>query len=133
MNFIRCIIAKNHIKILCAFFLFFSAYLNAQTQLKKNPKELKTRIAEADNDRQKVDLLLLLSAYYLNKDHEYKADLDQADSINLQAKRLGTQLNYKSGIGKSILLNAQINREKGDSEKGLKKQKKRRNIPNKTI
>ncbi|KAF2514746.1 sensor histidine kinase [Flavobacterium zhairuonense] len=103
--------------------MFFSVHSKAQTQLKKNPKELKTRIAETNDDHLKVDLLLLLSAYYLNKDHEYKSDLDQADSANLQARQLGTQLNYKSGIGKSILLNAQINREKGDSEKGLKKAK----------
>jgi two-component sensor histidine kinase len=90
-------------------------------QLKENPKEIKSRIAAANEDTQKVNLLLLLSAYYLNKDHEYKADLDEAEVINAQAKQLGIRLNYKSGIGKSILLNAQINREKGDNKNGLKK------------
>ncbi|MEN2416313.1 histidine kinase dimerization/phosphoacceptor domain -containing protein [Flavobacterium mesophilum] len=123
MNFISPIVAKNHIKLLCVFFLFFAVNSKAQTELKKNPKELKNRIAKAEDDQQKVDLLLLLSAYYLNKDHEYKADLDQAENTNFQAKQLSTRLNYKSGIGKSILLSAQINREKGDSENGLKKAK----------
>lgn len=121
MNFIPFIVTKNHIKVLCVLFLllFFSMQINAQ--LKKNPKELQLRIAAAENDSQKVDLQLLLSAYYLNKDHEYKVDLDQAEAINKQARQLSTRLHYKNGIGKSILLDAQITREKGDSKNGLKK------------
>lgn len=123
MNFKPLNTAKKYAKIACALFLLLLVKTPIQAQLKKNPKELKIRIDAASEDSQKVDLLLLLSAYYLNKDHEYKADLDQANLVNKQARQLGNSLNYKSGIGKSILLDAQINREKGDPKNGLKKAK----------
>lgn len=110
-------------KTLCFLFLLFLANMPVQAQLKKNPTELKKRIAAAEDTPEKAELLLLLSAFYLNKDYEYKADLDNATTINEQAKKLSTSLNYKLGIGKSILLSAQINREKGDPKNGLRKAK----------
>ncbi len=89
----------------------------------KNPQELNTEIAAAEDNPEKVELLLNLSSYYLNKNGEFKIDLDKADFINKQAKSLSNRLGYKSGIGKSMLLNAQISREKGEVENGLKQAK----------
>lgn len=121
MNFIPIISVKNHVRALFTVLFFILINQSVPAQSKEDPNVLKNKIAKAGNTSQKVDLLLLLSAYYLNKDHEYKADLDEADVINGQARQLGTSLHYKTGIGKSILLNAQINREKGDQKNGLKK------------
>lgn len=121
MNFIPIISVKNHVRALFTVLFFILINHSVPAQSKEDPNVLKSKIAKEGNTSQKVDLLLLLSAYYLNKDHEYKADLDEADIINGQARQLGTSLHYKSGIGKSILLNAQINREKGNPKNGLKK------------
>lgn len=123
MNFIPIISVKNHVRALFTVTFFILVNYSVPAQSKEDPNVLKSKIAKAGDTSQKVDLLLLLSAYYLNKDHEYKADLDEADVINGQARQLGTSLHYKTGIGKSILLNAQINREKGDPKNGLKKAK----------
>lgn len=94
---------------------------NAQSV--ENPDELNKKIAEAQNNTKKVELLLRLSSYYLNKTGEIKADLDNADRINTQANLLSDRLKYKVGKGKSILLGAQIYREKGDIENALEKTK----------
>jgi tetratricopeptide (TPR) repeat protein len=92
-----------------------------RAQSKEDPAVLKKKIAAAENDSQKAELLLALSHYYLTKPGEFKADLDSAQSINAEAKNLSGQLSYKPGKGKAILLEAQIYREKGDSKNGLKK------------
>ncbi|PIF29673.1 two-component sensor histidine kinase [Flavobacterium sp. 9] len=123
MNLIPIIPVKNHVRALFAVTFFILVNYSVPAQSKEDSNVLKSKINKAGNTSQKVELLLRLSAYYLNKDHEYKADLDEADILNGQARQLATSLHYKSGIGKSILLNAQINREKGDQKNGLKKAK----------
>ncbi len=114
---------KNHKCILytIAAFLFLITHTNAQS--KEDPDQLKKKIASAKSDNQKVELLLALSNYYLTKPGEFKADLDNANAINTEAKNLSNSLDYKLGKGKAILLEAQIFREKGDSKNGLKKTK----------
>ncbi|MCD0465100.1 histidine kinase dimerization/phosphoacceptor domain -containing protein [Flavobacterium sp. ENC] len=123
MNFILFISAKKHIRILCTAVLFLGTGISAIAQSKEDPEQLKKKIASAENDSQKVELLLALSNYYLMKPGEFKTDLESAYILNIQAKNLSNDLNYKPGKGKTILLEAQICREKGDSEKALKKTK----------
>ncbi|WP_121330500.1 tetratricopeptide repeat protein [Flavobacterium sp. 81] len=100
-------------------FLFLSMQVIAQS--KQDPDQLKKKIAAAKSDNQKVEMLLALSSYYLTKPGELKADLDSANNLNFEAKKLSNTLGYKLGKGKVILLEAQIDREKGDSKNGLKK------------
>ncbi|KFF03420.1 hypothetical protein B0A68_06545 [Flavobacterium reichenbachii] len=97
--------------------------VNGTAQSKEDPDQLKKKIAAAESDSQKVELLLTLSNYYLTKPGEFKTDLDSANTINSEAKNLSNSLGYKLGKGKAILLDAQIYREKGDSKNGLKKTK----------
>lgn len=121
MNFIAFISAKKHISFLCAALLFLGTGISGMAQSKEDPDQLKKKIASAENDSQKVELLLALSNYYLTKRGELKNDLDTANSINADAKKLSNGLGYKLGKGKSILLEAQIYRESGDIKNGLKK------------
>lgn len=123
MNFIPLISAKRHLKILGTALLFLLTVISGMAQSKEDPDQLKKKIASAENDSQKVELLLALSNYYLTKPGEFKTDLDSAAILNIQAKNLSSDLDYKLGKGKVILLEAQIYREKGDSEKALKKTK----------
>jgi two-component sensor histidine kinase len=101
--------------------LFLLINVQATAQSKEDPDQLEKKIANAGNDSQKVELLLTLSNYYLSKPGELKADLEKANQINAEAKKLSNSLSYKLGIGKVILLDAQIHRENGDSKYGLAK------------
>lgn len=123
MNFSPIISVKNYLCTLFAMTLFLVINHGASAQSKENPDVLKNKIAKAESNPQKVELLLALSDYYLTKTGENKADLDNADLINTQAKLLSDRLKYKLGKGKSILLGAQIYREKGDVENALEKTK----------
>ena len=123
MNFIPYISVKNYLYILYAVLFFLLISLPATAQSKEDPDQLKKKIEAAESDSQKVELLLTLSTYYLTKPGELKADLDSANNLNFEAKKLSNTLGYKLGKGKSILLDAQIYREKGDPKNGLKKTK----------
>ncbi|WP_433763559.1 tetratricopeptide repeat-containing sensor histidine kinase [Flavobacterium ginsenosidimutans] len=123
MNLSPIISVKNYVHALCTvtLFLLVNTVINAQS--KEDPNVLKNKIAKAESNPQKVELLLALSNYYLTKTGEEKSDLDNADLINTQARLLSDRLKYKLGKGKSILLGAQIYREKGDRENALEKTK----------
>ncbi|MBS7253641.1 histidine kinase dimerization/phosphoacceptor domain -containing protein [Flavobacterium branchiicola] len=123
MNFIPFISIKNHLHILFAVTFFIQVNNAVLAQSKEDPGLLKSKIAKAESDSQKVELLLALSNYYLTKPGEFKADLESADNLNFEAKKLSTTLNYKPGIGEAILQDARILREKGETEKALKKAK----------
>ncbi|OXA78403.1 Two-component sensor histidine kinase, contains HisKA and HATPase domains [Flavobacterium aquidurense] len=114
---------KNHTYFTCAILLFFLFNTQVYAQPKKSPQELNNEISVAKNDRNKVELLLTLSGFYLNKDGEIKEDLDKAENTNKRAKFLSDYLAYKAGTGKAMLLDAKICREKGDMENGLEKAK----------
>lgn len=123
MNFIPFISVKKHLCILCTAALFLLVTVHGNAQSKEDPDQLKKKIALAESDSQKVELLLALSNYYLTKPGELKEDLDSAENLNFEAKKLSNTLGYKLGKGKSILLDGQIYREKGDSKNGLNKTK----------
>lgn len=119
MNNITIFFLKNHVRILCTLSLFLFANPNTIAQSKEDPILLKKKIARAKSDSQKVELLLALSTYYLTKPGEFKEDLDNASIANTQAKLVSDEIDYKAGKGKTILLEAQILREKGDYKMGL--------------
>lgn len=114
---------KKYLYIICTTVLLFSVNLQLHAQGTEDPSRLKKEIAAAKNDSQKVELLLRLSSYYLNKSGEFTPDLEEAAKINMQAEILSDHLEYAAGKGKSILLKAQIYRENGDTNKALKKTK----------
>lgn len=121
MKFIFFISDRKYWSILSSGILFLFAGLMINGQSKEDPKELEKKIRNAEDNVEKVELLIKLSDYYLTKPGEIKTDIDKADQAKFQAQKLSNTLGYKLGSGKLLLLDAQINREKGDSEAGLKK------------
>lgn len=119
MNFKKLILSKNSLYALCivTFSLFLKTPMQAQSG--ENAKQLKNEISQTKSNVKKIELLLKLSSYYLTKDGELKADMDSAGVLNFQARELSNVADYKIGIGKSILLSAQIYREKGEKEKSI--------------
>lgn len=113
----------KYIYTICTTVLLLFVNLQLHAQNVKDPNQLKNKIAAAKNDSQKVELLLALSSYYLNKPGEFTPDLETAAQINAQAALLSNRLEYTLGKGKSILLKAQIYREKGDTSNALTKTK----------
>ncbi|KFE99089.1 histidine kinase dimerization/phosphoacceptor domain -containing protein [Chryseobacterium luteum] len=121
MNFTSLISVKNYLRIVFSVSLFLLVNIQAAAQVKEDPDLLEKKIANAESDSQKVELLITLSSYYLTKPGELKADLEKADHLNIEAKKLSNTLGYTLGNGKTMLLDAQIHREKGDSKNGLEK------------
>ncbi|MEP6932214.1 MAG: histidine kinase dimerization/phosphoacceptor domain -containing protein [Flavobacterium sp.] len=119
MNFSPLFTVRNRVYILCTTVVFFLMNMQGIAQSKEDPNLLKKKIAAAKSDSKKVELLLALSNYYLTKPGEFKADLDSANTLNSEARQLSNSLDYKAGKGKTILLEAQIYRESGDSKKAL--------------
>ncbi|SEM30760.1 Two-component sensor histidine kinase, contains HisKA and HATPase domains [Chryseobacterium taichungense] len=120
MNLTAPISVRKFIRILCLVLLLLLGNIRVTAQSNVDPQQLEKKIANAADDHQKVELLITLSSYYLNKPGEEKADIEEAERLNLQAGKLSTILKYKTGTGKVMLLSAQINREKGEREKALK-------------
>ncbi|MDR6943879.1 tetratricopeptide repeat-containing sensor histidine kinase [Mucilaginibacter pocheonensis] len=77
----------------------------------------KLNISKPDTAR--VNLLIELGKYYLNKPGELTNDLDSALLFNRQARGLGSSLMYNAGIGECIILESRIYREKGDKPKAM--------------
>ncbi|MFB9076689.1 histidine kinase dimerization/phosphoacceptor domain -containing protein [Flavobacterium procerum] len=123
MNFTSLNAVKNHLFIANAAVVLFLTHQIGNAQKKENPNELKSKIATSGNNSEKARLLLNLSSYYLNKPGEFKTDLENAQTVNAEAKLLCERLAYKAGKGKAILLDAQIFREKGDTSNALQKTK----------
>ncbi len=104
------LIAKS--LLLLAVFLHWGSGF-AQTKEEAAQLRQKLQVTRSDNT-DKVETLLKLGRYILFKEGEYKADLDSAQSYCNAARRLSMQLRFTSGLSKSMLLDSQIAREKGD-------------------
>ena len=90
---------------------------SVRAQTKEEAIKLQQQLSTAKNDIKKVKLLLALGKYSLFKEGEYKIDLDSASLFTNQARILSTKLNYKTGVGQSILQEAKIYRERGNKKK----------------
>ncbi|KAF2517128.1 tetratricopeptide repeat-containing sensor histidine kinase [Flavobacterium foetidum] len=123
MNFSPINAVKKQIIITSFAVVLFFTPLVGNAQQTENPNVLKSKIAASKNNSEKAILLLDLSSYYLKKPGEFKTDLENARMINAQAKLLSDRLGYKIGKARSILLDAQIFREKGDTSNAFKKAK----------
>ena len=111
---------KNQLYFGLTFTFLLLINITVSAQSKENTTTFK-ELRESKNDAEKVKLLLRLSMYYLNKDGEFKEDLDKAADFSKQASLLSDRLNYKQGKATVILQNAKIYREKGDSKNGRQK------------
>ncbi|WP_326983120.1 histidine kinase dimerization/phosphoacceptor domain -containing protein [Chryseobacterium sp. MYb264] len=101
--------------------MFLSISLKAQT--KENPALLRKQIAASKESPQKIALLQKLSDFYINKRGEAKKDLDSAVILNNEAMKLSLKIKDDLGRGKSMLLDAKINKERGNKEAAFSKVK----------
>ncbi|WP_267406491.1 MULTISPECIES: histidine kinase dimerization/phosphoacceptor domain -containing protein [unclassified Chryseobacterium] len=99
--------------------MFLSISLKAQS--KENPALLRTQIASSKENSQKIALLQKLSDFYINKKGEAKKDLDSAVILNKEAINLSLKIKDNLGKGKSMLLDAKIDRERGNKDAALSK------------
>jgi two-component sensor histidine kinase len=74
--------------VICLFVL----QAKAQKQSDNSPKALTYQIQNAKNDSNKIKLELKLGSYYLDKDGEFKNDLDSAFTVLRQAKKSSDSL-----------------------------------------
>ena len=123
MNFSLYFLSKNLLKMFSFLLVFvFSAILKAQT--KENPELLRKHILSSKDDVQRIPFLLRLSEFYIVKPYELKKDLDSAAILNKEAMNLSLKRNNKLGIGKSMLLDARIDKERGRWDIATAKMKK---------
>ncbi|WP_306620539.1 tetratricopeptide repeat-containing sensor histidine kinase [Chryseobacterium ginsenosidimutans] len=87
--------------------------ISVKAQKNSSPGQLRKLIFSSKDDTKKTDLLLNLGDYYLTKRGEFKNDLDSASFFNQQAMLLSSKNGNKLGKGKSMLLDAKIDKEKG--------------------
>ncbi|MEA1848660.1 histidine kinase dimerization/phosphoacceptor domain -containing protein [Chryseobacterium sp. MHB01] len=103
-------------------FVLLSISLKAQT--KENPYLLSKQINSSQNDKEKIKLYLRLGEYYVTKALEEKKDLDSAAISNKQAQKLSLKLNDKLSLGKVMLLDAKIDKDRGKWDLAISKMKK---------
>ncbi|WP_263603247.1 histidine kinase dimerization/phosphoacceptor domain -containing protein [Chryseobacterium sp. PET-29] len=103
-------------------FVLLSISLKAQT--KENPYLLSKQINSSQNDKEKIKLYLRLGEYYVTKAGEKKKDLDSAAISNKQAQKLSLKLNDKLSLGKVMLLDAKIDKDRGKWDLAISKMKK---------
>jgi two-component sensor histidine kinase len=123
MKFNLCFTVKNPCKIFrfLLVLMFLSVSFNAQ--VKENPALLRKQIASSKDDARKTALLLKLTDYYISKPGEVKKDLDSAAILNKDALLLIGKTGNKSDKGKSMLLNARIDKERGNKNIAFSKMK----------
>ncbi|WEK70464.1 MAG: histidine kinase dimerization/phosphoacceptor domain -containing protein [Candidatus Chryseobacterium colombiense] len=121
MNRIPIFFIRKSLNIIGLIFIFMLSAVRLAAQAKGDPQKLEKKISNAENNNRKVELLIRLSSYYLNKEGELKEDIDKAAKTNIEAKKLSQKIDYKLGLGKALLLEAQIMRESGDAKKAQEK------------
>lgn len=104
---------KNPLGIFCFSLILILLSVKVKAQTKQSPEVLRNQISSSKDDTQKTNLLLKLSEYYLTKKGESKKDMDSAAILNKEAMFLSAKTGNKLNKGKSMLLDAKIDKEKG--------------------
>ena len=114
-------ICKHAIIALTLVFCVNKSYCQKLSQ--KEADIIVAKIPSEKNKVTKAGLLYKAAVYYLEKNGEFKKDLDSAALLNKQSLNLSRELNLKSSVAKSMLLNGRIAGEKGNriSDAKLKK------------
>ncbi|MFC0513054.1 histidine kinase dimerization/phosphoacceptor domain -containing protein [Mucilaginibacter angelicae] len=109
-----------HILFISLVFSFASAFAQTVSSL----EQMRQKLALSKQDTAKAVLLIDLGRYYLNKPGELAKDMDSALLFSRQAKQLSLALDYDAGVGRSILLDGQVYRERGDRDLAWKTNEK---------
>jgi tetratricopeptide (TPR) repeat protein len=123
MNSNLYFINKNPLKILCFSLVLTFLSISLKAQSKENPALLRKQISSSPNNTQKTALLQKLSDYYITKKGEVKTDLDSAAILNKEAMNLSLKTKDNFGRGKSMFLDAKIDKERGNKNAALSKMK----------
>lgn len=123
MNFTRDAMSKKRLGIFCFMLILMLLGGSVKAQENINPEQLKKQISSSKDEVKKTGLLLQLSEYYLNKKGELKKDLDSAAFLNKEAMLLSTKTNNKLNRGKAMLLDAKIDKERGNKNSAFPKMK----------
>ncbi|WP_148285215.1 hypothetical protein [Flavobacterium sp. B17] len=83
-----------------------------KAQTKENPYLLSKQINSSKNDKEKIKLYLRLGEYYVTKAGEEKKDLDSAAICNKEAQKLSLKTGDQLNLGKVMLLDAKIDKDK---------------------
>ncbi|WP_374459278.1 histidine kinase dimerization/phosphoacceptor domain -containing protein [Chryseobacterium taeanense] len=115
---------KNFLINFCFSLILLLLSFDVEAQKAENPEVLRRQLAASQNNNEKSELLLKLGSYYLTKPGELKKDLDSAVFFNQQAERINIKTGNKLNIGKSLLLDAKIEKERGNKTAAISKIKK---------
>lgn len=121
MNKSPYFINENPLKIFCFSLVLMFLSISLKAQSKEKPALLRTQIASSKENSQRIALLQKLSDFYINKKGEAKKDLDSAVILNKEAMNLSLKIKDNLGKGKSMLLDAKIDRERGNKDAALSK------------
>jgi len=79
-------------------------------------QELLKGLRSAPNDTARVDAMIRLAHFFVNKPGEDKMDMSSANSYALKAVNISKRIAYQRGVGGYYMIQAQIVREKGKRE-----------------
>jgi two-component sensor histidine kinase/tetratricopeptide (TPR) repeat protein len=99
---------------LAVFVLIFCAGKSySQSVSQEDIDAVMATIASEKNKEKKAALLYKAAGYYVDKEGNYKKDLDKAAVLNKELAFISNDTNYKSGIAQSMLLESRIATERG--------------------
>lgn len=124
MNFISQSIRIDFQKSICFSLFLLLSGISVKAQKDENSGSLRKQVGASDNNNEISELLFKLGEYYLTKPGELKKDLDSADYFNQQAQQISVKTQNKLIIGKSLLLDAKIERERKNKTAAFTKIKK---------
>lgn len=107
-----CNLRKIHALILCASILL-CANFKAVASGSEDEKNLLKTLTTSGNDTTKINALIKLAVFYVDKPGEDEQDMKQAISFASQAKTLSDKVRYAKGLGSYYLLLSKVNKERG--------------------
>ena len=105
-------------------FVFCVSRSYSQSVPNNEPHATLAKIRWEKDKEKKAGLLYKAAGIYLDKEGEFKKDLDSAALLNSQSVRLSMELDLKSSVAQSMLLDGKIAVEKGNPELATQLKKK---------
>ena len=96
----------------------------AHAQTGEDVQAIRQRLSASKADTTRVNTLLVLGRFYLDKPGEVKSDLDSALLLSAQGRKLSYSLRYDPGVGRSFLLDGQVYHERGNKDLSWKTNQK---------
>jgi len=108
-----------------AFIIVFCVSKSYSQPVSKNePNAILAKIKWEKDKEKKAGLLFKAASFYLEKEGEFKDDLDSAVLLNNQSIQISRELDLKNSIAQSMLLNGKIAVERGNPELAMQLKKK---------